>query len=135
MKVAVRLMLALLLGLGAGVASGAADPNKVLRIASPDIETLDPHQYNDSPSFNVITALFEGLYEWDYLASPAKLTPMGAAARPEITDGGKTWTIRVKPGIHFTDDPAFHGKPREVTADDWLYSLKRWLDPNLRFSE
>ena len=85
-RVAARLTLALALALGAGVAIGAADPNKVLRIASPDIETLDPHQYNDSPSFNVITALFEGLYEWDYLASPAKLAPIGAAARPETKD-------------------------------------------------
>ena len=113
-------------------AAGAVDPGKILRVASADIETLDPHQYNDSPSFDVITAIFEGLYEWDYLASPAKLAPIGAAALPEITDGGKTWTIRMRPGIAFTDDPAFGGRRREVTADDWVYSLKRWLDPNLR---
>ena len=131
-KVAARLFVGIAFALAASLAFAAADPNKVLRIASPDIETLDPHQYNDSPSFNVITAIFEGLYEWDYLASPAKLNPVGAVALPEITDGGKTWTIRVKPGIHFTDDPAFRGKPREVIADDWVYSLKRWLDPNLR---
>ena len=74
-RLAARLFVALALAVGASVASAGADPNKVLRIASPDIETLDPHQYNDSPSFNVITALFEGLYEWDYLASPAKLAP------------------------------------------------------------
>jgi len=114
------------------VAAGAADPAKILRVASVDIETLDPHQYNDSPSFDVITAIFEGLYEWDYLASPAKLAPIGAIASPEVTDDGKTWTIRVRPGIYFTDDPAFGGKRREVVADDWVYSLKRWLDPNLR---
>jgi ABC-type transport system substrate-binding protein len=131
-KPAVRLILVLAIAIVATGVWAAADPNKVLRIASPDIETLDPHQYNDSPSFDVITEIFEGLYEWDYLASPAKLAPVGATALPEITDGGRTWTIRVKPGIHFTDDPAFRGKPREVTADDWIYSLKRWLDPNLR---
>jgi ABC-type transport system substrate-binding protein len=123
---------AALLVAASGLAVGAADPAKVLRVASPDIETLDPHQYNDSPSFDVITAIFEGLYEWDYLASPAKLAPVGAAALPEITDGGKTWTIRVRPGIRFTPDPAFGGTPREATADDYVYSLKRWLDPNLR---
>ncbi|HET7033037.1 MAG TPA: ABC transporter substrate-binding protein, partial [Casimicrobiaceae bacterium] len=128
----VRLLLALGLAIAAAGAWAAADPNKVLRIASPDIETLDPHQYNDSPSFDVLTAIFEGLYEWDYVASPTKLAPVEATALPEITDGARTWTIRVKPGIHFTDDPAFRGKPREVTADDFVYSLKRWLDPNLR---
>ena len=113
-------------------AAFAADPNKVLRVASPDIDTFDPQQYNDSPSFEIQRAIFESLYEWDYLASPPKLSPLTAAAPPEITDGGKTWTIRLRPGIHFTDDPAFHGKPRELVAADYVYSLKRWLDPNLR---
>src|SRR5262249_1276530 len=47
-----RLILALALTLVAGSVWAAADPNKVLRIASADIETLDPHQYNDSPSFD-----------------------------------------------------------------------------------
>ncbi len=32
----------------------------------------------------------------------------------------------------FTDDPAFRGKPRELTANDYVYSIKRYLDPNLR---
>jgi ABC-type transport system substrate-binding protein len=61
-----------------------------------------------------------------------KAEPGGRHGAPEITDRGKTWTIRLKPGIHFIDDPAFRGKPREVTADDYVYSLKRWLNPNLR---
>ena len=110
----------------------AADPAKVLRVAMPDIETLDPHQYNDDPSFQVMRAIFEGLYEWNYLASPAKLAPNTAVALPEIADDGRRWTIRVKPGIRFTPDPAFRGKPRELTAEDYVYSLKRWLDPNLK---
>ncbi len=113
-------------------AAGAADPGKVLRVASPDIDTFDPQQFNDVPSYDVFTAIFEGMYEYDYLASPPKLYPNTAAALPAITDDGKTWTIRIKPGIHFTDDPAFGGKPRELVAGDYVYSLKRWIDPNLR---
>ena len=117
--------------LAAGSVASAADSSKVLRVALPDIETLDPEQWSDDPSFQVQDAIFEGLYEWHYLASPPRLSPMTAAALPEITDGGKTWTIRVKPGISFTDDPAFKGKPRELVAADYVYSLKRVLDPNL----
>jgi ABC-type transport system substrate-binding protein len=113
-------------------ARAAADAAKVLRIASPDIETLDPEQYDDNPSFEVMNGIFEGLYEFDYLASPVRLSPLTATAQPEITDGGLTWTIHVKPGIHFTPDPAFGGKPRELVAADYVYSLKRWLDPNHR---
>jgi oligopeptide transport system substrate-binding protein len=110
----------------------AADPAKILRVASPDIDTLDPQQYSDSPSFDVLVAIFEPLYEWDYLRSPPRLSPVTAAGPIEITDGGKTWTLRVKPGIFFTDDPAFKGRPRELVAEDYVYAYKRWLDPNLR---
>jgi len=110
----------------------AADPAKVLRVASPDIETLDPQQFSDNPSFEVLVAIFEPLYEWDYLRSPPRLSRVTAAGPLAITDGGKTWTMRVKPGIFFTDDAAFKGKPRELVAADYVYSYKRWLDPNLR---
>jgi len=122
----------MMLSLAWNGAARAADPNKVLRIASPDIETLDPQQIEDIPSRDVLRAIFEGLYEYDYLASPPRLAPLTAAALPEIVDGGRTWTIRLKSGIFFTDDPAFHGKSRELVADDYVYSLKRALDPNLR---
>src|SRR5262249_470075 len=52
-------LLALLALVACGSAT-AADPHKVLHIASPDIETLDPQQFNDDPSFQVIGAIFEG---------------------------------------------------------------------------
>jgi ABC-type transport system substrate-binding protein len=55
-----------------------------------------------------------------------------AEALPEITDGGKTYTIRLKKGIRFAADAAFKGQPRELVAEDYVYSYKRWLDPNLR---
>jgi oligopeptide transport system substrate-binding protein len=113
-------------------AAAAADPNKVLRVAANDIDTLDPQQYNDNPSFDVLISIFEPLYEWAYLESPPKLTPLTATAPIEITDDGKHWTMRLKPGIFFTDDPAFKGKPRELVAEDYVYSYKRWLDPNGR---
>jgi oligopeptide transport system substrate-binding protein len=110
----------------------AADPAKILHVASPDIETLDPQQYNDDPSFQIIATIFESLYEWDYLAVTPTLTPVTAAGPPEISADGLTWTIRIKQGIYFTEDPAFKGKPRELVAQDFVYSITRWLDPNLR---
>jgi ABC-type transport system substrate-binding protein len=130
--VAALAAIAFALAVASGTAAAAADPNKVLRVASPDIDTLDPHQYTDDPSFMVLRAIFEGLYEWNYLATPARLAPNTAEGPIEISDGGKTWTVKLKRGIRFTDDPAFRGKPRELTAGDYVYSLKRWLDPNLR---
>jgi ABC-type transport system substrate-binding protein len=113
-------------------AAAAADPNKVLRVAQGDIDTLDPQQWVDYFSSWVGVAIFEGLYEWDYLVRPVRLAPNTAAAPPQISEDGRTWTISLKPGIYFTDDPAFAGKPRELTAEDYVYAFKRRLDPNLR---
>ena len=125
--------LALACALAAAAPSArAADPAKVLRISSPDITSLDPQQGTDIYSTRVASAIFEGLYQYDYLASPAKVIPNTAVAMPEIADGGKTWTIRLKRGIRFADDPAFKGKPRELVAGDYVYAIKRALDPTLR---
>ena len=124
--------LIIILACALAFAAHAADPAKVLRIAQYDIDTLDPQQYSDDPSFQVIMAIFEPVYEWDYLSPTPKLSPLTAAAPAEVTDGGRVWTIRLKRGILFTDDPAFKGKPRELVAEDYVYSYKRWLDPNGR---
>src|SRR6185369_13016782 len=67
-----------------------------------------------------------------YLAKVPTLTPLTAAAPAEVTDEGRVWTIRLKHGILFNDDPVFKGKPRELVADDYVYAYKRWLDPNGR---
>ena len=112
--------------------SFSADRNKVLHVASTSIETLDPQRWNDDPSYQIQFAIYEGLYEWDYLASPSRLTPNTAVAMPAIADDGTTWIIRVRPGIRFTDDPAFKGRRRELVAEDYVYSLKRALDPGLQ---
>ncbi len=110
----------------------AAETNKVLRVSSIDITSLDPQQGTDLYSTRMASHIFEGLYEFDYLANPAKVVPNTAEAMPAITDVGRTWTIGLKKGIHFTDDPTFKGKRRELVAEDYVYALKRRLDPNLR---
>jgi ABC-type transport system substrate-binding protein len=48
---------------------------------------------------------------------------------PEVSEDFKTFTVRIKPGIYFDDDPAFGGKKRELTAADYVYSFKRIADP------
>src|SRR5664279_759275 len=112
--------------------AAAADPAKVLHLATSDIDTLDPHQLQDVYSRDVASVSFEGMFEWSYLDRPPVPVPRTAAGEPEISVDGKTWTIRIKPGIFFTDDPAFGGKRRELTARDYVFSIERSLDPNLR---
>ena len=124
--------------LASGVTGGAdaprwADPAKTIRIMFPIAETgFDPQATQDYYSSHVERAIFDTLYVFDYLQRPYKFVPNVAAAMPEISADGRTWTIRIKPGIYFADDPAFKGKPRELTAADFVYAWKRLLDPRIR---
>jgi ABC-type transport system substrate-binding protein len=129
--VRVRCLLAAVL-LAACCVASAADPAKVLRLATSDIDTLDPQQWQDTYSNIVGSSIFEAMYQWDYFGRPPEPVPNTAAGAPEVSADGKTWTIRLQPGILFTDDPAFGGRPRELVAADYVYSIKRYLDPNLR---
>ena len=128
---AVALSIALIGAASAG-AVDAADMRKVLRISSNDITSLDPQQGTDLYSTRVTSAIFEALYEFEYLSTGSTVIPNTAESLPVVADGGKTWTMRVKKGILFADDPVFKGKPRELVAADYVYSIKRTLDPNLR---
>jgi ABC-type transport system substrate-binding protein len=111
----------------------AADPAKILRVTFQAAETsFDPAKVSDYYSGTVIEAIFDRLLTYDYLARPAKLVPGTAVAMPRITDGGRTYTLQVRRGIYFADDPAFRGAKRELTALDYAYSLRRFADPKLR---
>jgi ABC-type transport system substrate-binding protein len=111
----------------------AADMNKTLRVAVSAAETgFDPQAISDLYSAFISRVIFDPLYLYDYLARPFRIIPNTAVALPEISADGKTWIIKVKPGIYFADDPAFKGKKRELTAYDYIYSWKRIADPKVR---
>src|SRR6185369_16660440 len=111
----------------------AADPNKVLRVAFLSAETgFDPQAAGDLYSTHILRAIFEAPYRYDHLARPHRIVANTAAALPDISADGLTWTIKLKPGIHFAADPAFKGKKRELTAADYAYSWKRVIDPRVR---
>ncbi|MCL2309397.1 MAG: ABC transporter substrate-binding protein [Proteobacteria bacterium] len=110
-----------------------AAPLKTIRLAFSTAESgFDPPLARDLYSNTINEAIFERLLTYDYLARPMRLAPMTAEALPEVSDGGKTYTFKIRPGIRFYSDPAFNGKPRELTAADYVYSFKRVLDPKIR---
>ncbi|MEO8485667.1 MAG: ABC transporter substrate-binding protein [Betaproteobacteria bacterium] len=114
-------------------AAAAPDMSKVIREVFPVAETgFDPAAVHDLYSATVLQGVFETLYTYDYLARPAKVVPLAADGMPEVTDAGRTWTVRLRKGVRFSDDPAFGGKARELVADDYVYSLKRLIDPKIR---
>jgi len=117
-----------------GVTSvGAADLTKTLHVSFPIAETgFDPQPVGDVYSAYVNRVIFDPLYRYDYLARPYKIVPNTATAMPEISPDGKTWIMHVRPGIFFSEDPAFNGKKRELVAADYVYAWKRIIDPRAR---
>ncbi|KQY85341.1 ABC transporter substrate-binding protein [Pelomonas sp. Root1444] len=112
-------------------ASGSpAEPVKTLRYAFRIAETgFDPPRLSDIYSRTITAHIFESLYTYDPLARPTRIVPQIADGEPEISADFKTFKFKVRPGIYFADDPAFKGKKREVTAQDFVYSIKRYADP------
>jgi ABC-type transport system substrate-binding protein len=106
---------------------------KVLHLFLSTSETgLDPAVASDIASLSLLENLFDPLLRYDYLARPLQLRENTTAGMPAVTDGGRTYTFQIRPGIFFTPDPAFKGARREVTAADYVYSLKRLYDPMLK---
>jgi len=102
----------------------------VLRYAFRVAETsFDPVVVNDVYSRIVTAHLFETLYTYDPLARPARFKPLTATAMPEVDAEFRRWTMHVRPGIRFADDPAFGGRPRELVAADYAYTIRRFADP------
>ena len=97
--------------------------------ATERIRGFDPVTSADVPSANAIYKVYEGLYEYRYLARPYTVRPNLAESLPEVSPDGLTYTFRLRKGVRFADDPCFPGgKGREVTAEDFAYSWKRVAD-------
>ena len=129
-------MLCVALAGAAALPAGAAewaDPDKVLRVSFvTDISGIDPAGTQETLANAVQNRIFDALYVWDYVARPYRFVPSVATAMPEISADGRVWTIRIRSGIYFADDPAFGGRRRELTAADYVYAWKRVVDPKVR---
>jgi ABC-type transport system substrate-binding protein len=128
-----RVLAAGLLAFGALAAPTAADPVKTLRVVLTGAEmSFDPQFSADAGSDGIIDHIYESMLDYDYLVRPMKLVPRTLEAMPTVSDDGATFVFKFRRGIYFTPDPAFKGKPRELTAADQAYALRRMLDPAVR---
>ena len=115
-----------LLAAAGGSHAAPVDSPKTLRYAFRTAETsFDPAYITDLYSRVVAANMFDAPLEFEFLANPVRLRPNTLAEMPEISADFKTFTFRLKRGIYFADDPAFKGHKRELTAADYVYSLKR----------
>ncbi len=120
-------------GTGAAVYSpqGTKSPNfagtQTLRISTADDpKTLDPAVAQYTDGIGMLHMMYDTLFSYD---DQGKLIPRAALAIPTPQNGGvssdgKTYTVKIKPGQKFSD-----GSP--VTAKDYLYAAKRFVDPTL----
>jgi peptide/nickel transport system substrate-binding protein len=89
-----------------------------------DFEHLDPGLAYFSVDYAVVFATQRPLYSQKPNATVA--TPDMAEGQPEISNGGKTVTVHLKEGIHFS--PPVN---REVVAEDIAYAIERGANPNV----
>jgi len=115
------------------ICTAAPDPTKVIRVGErASDEGFDPVYSVNYYSGRILEAVGESLLTYDYLARPAKLVPGVAEAMPEVSTDGRTYTFHIRKGVFFAPDAAFKGQKRELTAADFIFAFKRFLDPKLR---
>jgi ABC-type transport system substrate-binding protein len=111
-------------------ATGAGKTLHVL-LTTPEA-AMDPAVAADLATLSLDENVFDPMLRYDYLARPVKLLPNTLTAMPEVGERGLSYTFHLQPGILFTPDPAFKGKPRELMAQDYAYSIKRIYDPAIK---
>ena len=112
--------LALLVMAGMGLGAATASAEMVYRVATMgEPKTLDPHGVSGTWENYIVGDAFMGL-----LTDAADATPVpGAAESWTISDDGLTYTFKLR------DHQWSDGKP--VTAEDFVYTMRRILDPAL----
>ncbi|HWI64811.1 MAG TPA: ABC transporter substrate-binding protein, partial [Symbiobacteriaceae bacterium] len=99
-----------------------ADPSKpvdggTLTIGTTsDIVTLNPFMYDDVSSGELIQLLFASLYDIDSSGNLAADEWALAAEMPKVSADQKTYTVKLKPGIKWSD-----GTP--ITAADVAFTM------------
>src|ERR1035438_5667078 len=81
-------------------------------------QTLDPMASTADLVGTIMLHVYEQLYTFD---ANWNVTPMLAESMPAISNGGLVYTIALRKGVKFHNG-------REMTSDDVLASLKRWMD-------
>jgi len=95
--------------------------SNILRYPIPELTKLDPAMVQDGDSIDVLQQVFQGLVTWD---TDSKVAP-NIAEKWTISPDGKTYTFTLKKGVKFSNG-------RELTADDFKYSIERAADPKLK---
>lgn len=116
---------------GCGFKPAESDRDRTLIQHTLRLRTLDPARAADVPSALGVARIYETLLQYNDTARPYRLEPLLAEAMPEVSPDGLTYTFRIREGVRFQDDPCFAatgGVGRELTADDFVYAIRRLAD-------
>jgi peptide/nickel transport system substrate-binding protein len=106
--------------------SGAKKGGHLDVLSASDVDSLDPgYWYYQYDYMALEQPTQRALYSWE--ADKDQPTPDIASGKPQITDGGKTLTIKIRPGIKYSPGPV----KRTVKADDFVYALQRCFLPQV----
>ena len=84
-----------------------------------EMKGFDPIQSDEETKSYCVQNVYDSLYEFHWLKRPLELVPCLAAEMPRVSGDGLTWTIPLKRGVRFADDPCFPGgKGREFADED-----------------
>ncbi len=89
-----------------------------------EFEHLDPGMAYYNLDYEVVFATQRPLYSQK--PNSTEPSPDMASGPPEITNGGKTVTVHLREGVHFS--PPVN---REVTSEDVAYAIERGANPNV----
>lgn len=103
---------------------------------SEEAKHLDPALSYSANEWVIINQIYEPPLQYNYLKRPYTLEPLIAQKMPEITftKDETVYDIKIKPGIYYHTHPAFAANPnstRELIAADFVYQIKRLLNPEL----
>jgi peptide/nickel transport system substrate-binding protein len=90
-----------------------------------DFENLDPGGTYFALDYEVVDAVQRPLYSYKPNSFSAPVPDMAASA-PQISSDGKTLTVHIRHGVHFS--PPVN---REVTSADVAYAIERGANPNV----
>ena len=85
-------------------------------------QTLDPMASSADLVGTIMQHVFEPLYTFD---AQWNVVPMLAESMPRISNGGRTYEIALRKGVMLHSG-------RELTADDVVASLQRWIEQSSR---
>jgi oligopeptide transport system substrate-binding protein len=92
-----------------------------------DLQHLDPAVMYDTVGIAAVRLMFEAPLTYD---TGTKLEPMLASEMPTVSPDGLKYTIKFRTGVNFVNEDG--SILREMKADDFVYSINRVLDPNLK---